>query len=129
MSDARVKHLLKGRTPVQSTLYSLEEGDVGASRHIKRHKVSIHALPSRRQLPDDASSFTGARACGHAKLDGADLRDADLEGANVFGASRKTAKLGAGVRGLLDVDPGEQEPAERWPGFSWLSKWRSLHYA
>jgi hypothetical protein len=32
-----------------------------------------------------------------------------MEGANVFGASRKTAKLGAGAKGLIEVDPSEQE--------------------
>ncbi len=56
------------------------------------------------------ASLRGARLVGasfaHAKLEGTDFQDADLEGANVFGASRETAKLGAGARGLVEIDPG-----------------------
>ncbi len=55
----------------------------------------------------------GARLAGasfvHATLEGTDLQDADFEGANVFGASRETAKLGAGARGLIEVDPGQTQ--------------------
>jgi uncharacterized protein YjbI with pentapeptide repeats len=62
------------------------------------------------------ASLRGAKLAGssfaYAQLDGADLLDADLTGVNVFGASRKTAKIGAGGRGLVEVDPGPEEPEE-----------------
>jgi uncharacterized protein YjbI with pentapeptide repeats len=61
------------------------------------------------------ATLRGARLAGatfvHADLEGADLWDADLNGVNVFGASRKTAKLGAGVKGLVEIDPGDEDGA------------------
>jgi uncharacterized protein YjbI with pentapeptide repeats len=41
----------------------------------------------------------------NANLENADLQEADLDGANVFGATRATAKVGAGAKGLVEIDP------------------------